>query len=227
MKLILTCEHGGNYIPSPFQKYFQNANDVLNTHRGYDIGSLDLFNALKHLSVFHQRNTISRLLIELNRSLHHKNLFSEFSKLCLKDDKDFLIQSIYVPYRKSVELKIENLLKHHDYVLHIAVHSFTPVYSGVTRNCDIGLLYDPRRIMEKKFCKSFKQIINTKEHNLVTRLNYPYQGKTDGFPTYLRQKFSEKYLGIEFEINQKFAKNNKIDKNIKQAIYNSLQDVMK
>ena len=80
MTLILTCEHGGNDIPENYKFVFHNASKQLRTHRGYDLGALDVFEYLKDLSGFSVYSKTSRLLIELNRSLHHNNLFSEFTK---------------------------------------------------------------------------------------------------------------------------------------------------
>jgi hypothetical protein len=49
-----------------------------------------------------------------------------------------------------------------------------------------------------------------------------YLGKADGFTTYLRKQFPESYIGIEIEINQKFAENYKMSLLIKKIIYKSL-----
>ena len=39
---------------------------------------------------------------------------------------------------------------------------------------------------------------------LTARRNYPYFGKANGFPTYLRRRFPvDAYVAIELEINQK------------------------
>ncbi|PTM08135.1 MAG: N-formylglutamate amidohydrolase, partial [Bacteroidetes bacterium] len=42
MKLVLTCEHGGNQIPKQYQALFPDKT-VLQSHRGFDLGSLDVF----------------------------------------------------------------------------------------------------------------------------------------------------------------------------------------
>ena len=35
------------------------------------------------------------------------------------------------------------------------------------------------------------------------RRNYPYRGRADGLPTWLRRKFPDRaYVGVEFELNQ-------------------------
>mgnify|MGYP003626379491 FL=1 len=95
MKLVLTCEHGGNDIPDNYNKQFNNK-AVLKTHRAYDLGALDGFQYLKPLSDASFYSTTSRLLVELNRSLHHKNLFSEFTKNVSKDEKTKILKQYYL-----------------------------------------------------------------------------------------------------------------------------------
>ena len=75
MKVIISCEHGGNHIPANLLQIFKKNEAVLETHRGFDLGALDLFQHLKQLAKASFFSEESRLLIELNRSLHHKNLF--------------------------------------------------------------------------------------------------------------------------------------------------------
>ena len=221
MKLILSCEHGGNDIPKKYSGIFKNHEAVLETHRGFDLGALDVFNHLKSLSYASFYCTRSRLLIELNRSLHHKNLFSEFSKQLSKPDQDALI-SEYLEYRNSVEQAIQKLIKNQQKVLHISVHSFTPIFNSEERHGDIGLLFDSRKTKEKDFCKALKHDILKQDSDLNVRYNYPYLGKSDGFTSYLRKQFPEYYLGIEIEINQKFSENNFMKTAVKTAIYNAI-----
>ena len=194
MKLVLTCEHGGNHIPKKYNSYFNENQSILNTHKGYDLGSLDLFKTLKPLSDYSKFNETSRLLIELNRSLHHNNLFSEFSKPISKQEKQHLFNRYYIPYRNDIENVIENFIERGERVLHISVHSFTPILNNVERNCEIGLLYDSSNANEKQFCKQLKREIKTLNPDLNVRYNYPYLGKADGFTTYLRKQFPENYL---------------------------------
>src|ERR1700739_839489 len=37
---IITCEHGGNRIPVPYRRLFRGQRALLDSHRGYDPGSL-------------------------------------------------------------------------------------------------------------------------------------------------------------------------------------------
>ena len=221
MKLVLTCEHGGNAIPQAYKKQFTDK-DVLKTHRAYDLGALDLFQHLEPLADASFYSTTSRLLVELNRSLFSKQLFSEFSTDLSNNQKSELLETYYVPYRTEVEYKIAEYIKVEQQVLHLSIHSFTPKLNGDERNAEIGLLFDSRNKKEQEFCKQFKTKLLQQNPNLTIRFNYPYLGKADGFTTFLRKQFPKNYLGIEIEVNQKFADKNIMDLELKDVIYKAI-----
>jgi len=225
MKLVLTCEHGGNLIPENYQHYFKTHLDVLTTHRGYDLGALNLFKGLRPLAYFSKFSTTSRLLIELNRSLHHPSLFSEFSKTLSKAEKKTLIENYYLVYRGDVKSTINKLINSNEKVVHIAVHSFTPILNAVERHCDIGLLFDSKIKEEKAFCKQLKNQIKKEIPDFNVRYNYPYLGTADGFTSYLRKQFPKNFIGIELEINQKFSLKNHMDSEVKQMLYKTLEHI--
>lgn len=221
-KWIITCEHGGNQIPPVYLPYFKDADAVLQSHRGYDPGAYDLFNILaERLADFAHYSQTSRLLVELNRSLHHKNLFSVFSKTMPKPLKEEILATYYFPYRVLVEQKINEFLQREQQVIHLSIHSFTPVFDGETRKADFGLLYDPARREEKEFCRKWKDQLREKSPQSKIRFNYPYLGKADGFTSYLRRQFPKHYIGIELELNQQHAQNNFLQ----EAILLSLQNL--
>ncbi|MGC1203633.1 MAG: N-formylglutamate amidohydrolase [Flavobacteriaceae bacterium] len=226
MKLIVTCEHGGNLIPKDYKRYFTNGERVLNSHRGYDLGALDVFNTLEPFADYALHSETSRLLIELNRSLHHPNLFSEFTKSLPKNDKEHIITSYYLPYRNEVENIIRDWINQNEIVLHLSIHSFTPILNDVKRLADIGLLYDSKSLLEKTFCKSYKKELKLLNPSLNIRYNYPYLGTADGFTRYLRKQFSKNYIGIEIEINQKFVLENKLDMVLKNYILIGLKNYL-
>ncbi len=203
MKLIITCEHAFPFIPEEFNILFEDDPTILKTHEAYDPGAFEVFKEIEPIADFSSYQQISRLIIETNRSLHHRSLFSRFSEKLPKEIKQKLITNYYQPYREQVEKRIGSFLLQQKKVLHLSIHSFTPVLSGEERNCDIGLLYDPRRSSEKTWARDFKNEFCRNYQDMKVRLNYPYLGKADGFTTYLRKKFPEDYLGIEIEFNQK------------------------
>lgn len=221
-KWVITCEHGGNQIPAAYASYFQEAAAVLHSHRGYDPGALELYHLLaKELADFSQFSQTSRLLVELNRSLHHKDLFSAYTKSLKPLPRKEILASYYLPYRELVEEKIGQFINEGNAVTHLSIHSFTPELNGEVRKADIGLLYDPSRKEEKDFCEQWKKEIAKIAPELLVRFNYPYKGTADGFTTYLRKRFSAGYKGIELEINQKYAHS----ESLQEVILMSLQQV--
>ncbi len=226
MILILTCEHGGNIVPREYQENFSGAKEILNSHRGYDPGALDMFWHLQELSSLHKFHLESRLLVEVNRSLHHPQLFSEFTRGLSIGVKKGILEEYYFPYRNSIEDQIANFIAAGEEVLHLSIHSFTPVLNGQIRNTDLGLLFDPARPREKQFCQSFKKALQNFDNSLKSRFNYPYLGKADGFTTHLRKKFPNNYLGIELEVNQKFVHQNSMGTGVKNTVFNALSQAI-
>ena len=222
MIVCITCEHGGNEIPDCYTSYFNHHKDILQTHFAYDLGALDLFNTLGPLAHQTKYSTVSRLLIELNRSLHHPKLFSKYLKTASKSTKDALIQQYYLPYRNDLTQQINQYITDKNRVLHLGIHSFTPKFNGVERTADIGLLFDSKKPKEKAFCKQLQSTIVTLDKSLNVRLNYPYLGKSDGFTTTLRKRFPNYYLGIEIEINQKFSTNNTLQLQLKNLLFDAI-----
>ena len=202
---LITCEHGGNRIPSRYRHLFADIEALLQTHRGCDAGALALAEELakaRAAPLFF--STTSRLLIDLNRSPGHPRLYSEATRGAPDSIRAEILERYYLPYRNKVEAKIAEAIAHGRRVIHVASHSFTPVLEGTVRNADIGLLYDPARSREVELCRRWQAQLRVLAPNLKVRRNYPYTGKSDGLTAYLRRRFpAEVYIGIELEINQK------------------------
>jgi predicted N-formylglutamate amidohydrolase len=227
MKLLLSCEHGGNMIPEEYRSLFHGKEGILNSHRGFDPGALELFNRLKPLANHSFLSTTSRLLVELNRSPGHPQLFSEFTKSLSNKEKQQLLNEYYFPYRDEIEQLISKEIAQGKKVLHISVHSFTPILNGKIRETDVGLLFDPSKALEKDFVRIWKFNLGRFLPALKVRFNYPYLGRADGFTTYLRKKYPQNYMGIELEVNQALLENNKVAGEISNDLYLSLGESIK
>jgi predicted N-formylglutamate amidohydrolase len=205
--VLLTCEHGGNDVPYEYQHLFEDARHVLETHRGWDIGILPFAEEMaRTLQAPLISSTVSRLLVELNRSLGHPDLFSEFSERLPKTARQELLQKYYFPHRDTVAQAVKNALEYGQ-LFHITVHSFTPELNGQVRNADITFLYDYRRKSERQLAELWQKEIEG-EMDVRVRRNYPYRGHTDGLTSALRKRWPESdYVGICMEVNQKHLKN--------------------
>lgn len=213
--LLISCEHGGNEIPYSLKQKVKIPVKILNSHRGLDIGALEIAQSLgRKFKIPVHTNLMSRLIIEYNRSLHHPKLFSEYTKALDVKTKENLIKE-YVAYRDKI------LKAWKPRTLHLSIHSFTPVMNGEVRNCDFGILYDPAREKEKAFARELKIKLNGK--GIKARLNYPYLGKSDGLTTYLRKHLGKSYAGLELEFNQNLVFNTAKVKLILDEIKNSIR----
>lgn len=221
-RLFLSCEHGGNEVPGFLAPFFKGASAILRSHRGLDIGALDLFEHLRPLADASFSCTLSRLCIEMNRSIGHPRLYSPFTKP-LPPPLKLALMDHYRAYRDPIIAGITDATAGGGAVLHVSVHSFTPELDGERRELDIGLLYDPARKGEKAFCAAWDQEIRRRAPGLRVRMNRPYKGTADGLTTALRKRFPNKYLGIELEVNQRFAAKGRMHPDVNEVLKAALQ----
>ena len=205
---FITCEHGGNRIPSRYHDFFRGREALLRTHRGYDIGALRVARELSEaLSAPLLVSTVSRLLIDLNRSPGHPKLYSEATRNTPAQIREEIAARYYLPFRIQAETRIAQAIEHSQNVIHVSCHTFTPELDGKVRNADIGLLYDPARKPEANLCRRWRIALGEHATALKVRMNYPYTGTADGFTVHLRRRFpAERYIGLELEINQKHVR---------------------
>jgi predicted N-formylglutamate amidohydrolase len=201
---IITCEHGGNQIPAPYRPLFRGQTALLDSHRGYDPGALVMAKALaSSCRAPLVSSTVSRLLIDLNRSIGHPQLFSAATRGAPAETRAQIVKQHYRPYREQVEGLVGQAVSRGDRVIHISSHSFTGELDGNLRRADVGLLYHPGRREEAQVCARWKESLAGLTPELRVRRNYPYAGRGDGLTSHLRQRFTHsEYVGIELEVNQ-------------------------
>jgi predicted N-formylglutamate amidohydrolase len=201
---LITCEHGGNRIPAPYRRLFRGYEALLKTHRGYDFGALTMARELAaSFAAPLVASTVSRLLVDLNRSLGHPQVFSSATRAATESQRAQIVEKHYLPYRLRVEHLVGQAVSAGRRVVHLSAHSYTPELDGHLRRADVGLLYDPCRSGETALCARWKTVLNESAPDLRVRRNYPYAGKGDGLTAHLRGCFaSEVYLGVELEVNQ-------------------------
>lgn len=204
--LLLTCEHGGCRVPSDLESLFKSpeAQAALPSHRGWDPGALPLARDLA-------RSTgaplltwdVSRLVADTNRSPGHPRLFSEFTRGLPAPERKAILHRWWKPHREAVEGEIRALLQRGNVVLHLGIHTFTPVLEGRERTMDVGVLYDPSRQGEVEWGVRIVDGFRSGLPELRIRRNAPYRGIADGLVTHLRRRFPpEAYLALELEVNQ-------------------------
>lgn len=87
----------------------------------------------------------SRLIIDANRPLDSPTLIrltADNNNIPMNinihpDDLQLRINRLWVPYRKAFDLTIQD---NPNIELILSIHSFTPIYEGEKRDCEVGVL---------------------------------------------------------------------------------------
>lgn len=222
--VIVTCEHGGNRIPHRFHALFAAHGELLRSHEGYDAGALRLAREIcATLGAEGKFSVVSRLLIDLNRSLGHPENMSAMTRSLDAATQAQIIDQYYTPYRDGVTDAIRRATATGAQVLHLSCHSFAPELDGEQRDAHIGLLFDPVRVEEARLCKAWQMLLEQGRPALLVRENYPYLGVDDGLATSLRAQFPDPlYAGIELEVRQDCVR----DADLRRLLCESLKQVL-
>jgi predicted N-formylglutamate amidohydrolase len=201
LSALISCEHASNAVPACWQHLFRGHSDLLDSHRGFDRGSLEMGQALsRHTGAPLLVGKVTRLLVDLNRSAAHPRHFSEFTRALPAVDRFELDETFWQPHWQRYRQYLDSLPGR---IVHVACHSFTPVIQGRTRAADIGLLYDPARAAERAWCRRLADRIREALPGLRVRMNYPYRGTSNGMGQQHRPHYDDRRLvTMELEINQ-------------------------
>jgi predicted N-formylglutamate amidohydrolase len=182
---------------------FAGHEELLQSHRGWDRGALEMaHHVARRLRAPLFAAETTRLLVDLNRSVDHPEVFSELTRHLLPEDRDGLLEMYYFPYRHGVETDVAARVAGGEAVVHLSVHTFTPTWESRRRDVDVGVLFDPDHGPEAELSARLRREIEQRLPDLRVRDNEPYLGVADGFTSYLRRRFAARsYMGIELEVS--------------------------
>jgi predicted N-formylglutamate amidohydrolase len=229
--ILISCEHAVNSVPMAWRQLFEDNEDVLASHRGWDRGAVDLAHCLaESLSAPCLVARVSRMLIDHNRSPHNPGLWSEFTRELPAKEKERVVEEYYAPFRREAADWIAAQHADGRQILHLSVHTFTPVYEGKEREVDVGLLYDPGRPEESYFASRWKSHLLAARPQLRVRCNVPYRGRSDSHLSGYREQYpSRNYIGFELEVNQVLTGSgvrwSALQKTIAASLVTTLQEV--
>jgi len=206
-RLVFSCEHGGREVPPDYAEHFAGHEALLETHRGWDPGALELARQMAEAfgaPLF--ASTTTRLLVDLNRSPGNPTMFSELTAALTPAERQRVVDDHYRPHRSAVEEHIARRIAGGEQVIHIAWHSFTPVLHGEVRRADVAWMYEPRRSAEVALSLHWIAELARRAPGLRLRRNYPYHGRGDGLSSTLRKRHAgDALVTIGIEVNQRIA----------------------
>lgn len=223
--LVFSCEHASAWVPKRWHDVLDPRSSVLSSHRAYDLGAQELATFLaRQFRAPLFTGQVTRLLVDLNRPLHHPRVFPQTPGKLSNDQKQRLATDYHAPYWQKVSEEINEHLRSRELVVHLSVHTFTPRLGRQTRTADIGLLYDPNRSREAKLCTTWQRYLAVANPALRVRRNYPYRGTSAGLTSSLRSSISSAaYLGIELEVSQRWVEAPRWPKQLGPTLAYSLQ----
>lgn len=227
--MLVTAEHAGNEVPADYLALFRGHQQALRSHRGWDPGTRILADSLgAGLDAPRLTSVVTRLLVDLNRSAHNPKVFSPITRGLPRADRAALLARYHRPHWDLARRAISQGIAEHGRVLHLGVHSFTPVLDGEIRRPDLALLYDPSRPDERGLATTWAEALAVVLPDRVVRRNNPYRGAADGMTTAFRRSFSgARYSGLEIEVNQRHVRNDgSFPPWVAEALVGTLRDVL-
>jgi predicted N-formylglutamate amidohydrolase len=205
--VLVTCEHAGRRVPARYRALFAQRQHLLDTHRAWDRGALPIARDLSaRLAAPLFAVGVTRLLVDTNRSPDNPRVWSELSRALPAPERDRLFRRVHQPHWCRVERWVAEQVEAGGQAVDLASHTFTPVLDGVERRCDIGVLFDPGRQLEREIAGRLVEELRRRLPELVIRRNAPYRGVDDGVTRGMRRRFPDGgYAGLELEVSQRFV----------------------
>jgi predicted N-formylglutamate amidohydrolase len=149
-EILLLCEHASNHVPDEYAGLGLPA-DQLQRHIAWDIGAAAVTRRLSQLlgaAAF--LGTYSRLLIDLNRPLDALDSIPARSESTDIPDNAQLTpferarraDIIFTPFHRRVTAYLDRRAAGRQRTQLVSIHSFTPIFFGVSRPWHIGVLFD-------------------------------------------------------------------------------------
>ena len=174
---LLVCEHASNFIPETFDGLGLDT-DALRAHIAWDPGAAEVARLLATLlNAPLVESQLSRLLIDCNRPLDASDLIPEISETTVVPGNHALnsiermarIDLSHRPFHTAIEQTISERTQRGLPSWIVTIHSFTPVYRGVARPWQIGIIHDEDDRIGKPLIAALR-----KDGTLNVGVNEPY-----------------------------------------------------
>ncbi|MFT4076889.1 MAG: N-formylglutamate amidohydrolase [Asticcacaulis sp.] len=147
--IVLLCEHASNHIPARYDGLGLSQDDLCR-HIAWDLGAAALTRRLSDaLDAPAYLGTYSRLLIDLNRPIDAVSSIVDFSEdtpvpgnlVIDSAERAHRIDRIFQPFHMAISALLDKRQRQCKPVRLVSIHSFTPVYLGVVRPWEAGVLF--------------------------------------------------------------------------------------
>lgn len=176
---IIVCEHAGRNVPQSLDNLGLDDEDF-NCHYAVDLGAKEMTEALSvELGAMTVVANYSRLVVDLNRRSDHAAAFPTSAEgkdvpvnvAMTEEGRQARLDEIYTPFHSRIREWIDAKIESGIVPAIISIHSYTPVFFGVPRPWEIGILWAQDKRMPGPFINYFK------DKGYVVGDNEPYDAR--------------------------------------------------
>lgn len=181
--LLFTCDHAHWRVPEALGS-LGLPSDELRRHIGWDIGALAVAQRLAaHFGATLVASGYSRLVVDCNRHPERHDAMpvkSEATDIPGNRDLDAAaraarVAAFHAPYHAAITALLDARAARGRAVVYVAIHSFTPVYLGVARPWQVGLLSNRDRRLTEPLLAALRA-----DPTLCVGDNVPYRVTDEG-----------------------------------------------
>jgi predicted N-formylglutamate amidohydrolase len=207
---VLTCEHASYAVPRGYAG-LGVPRAAIRDHIGWDIGAHDVQREVaRRLGAPAVASRWSRLLIDCNRDLRDASLIVRESdgvaipgnERIAAAERRRRIALYHTPYHAAVDRALARAKERNPdaAVQVLALHSFTPVLSGMPRPFDIGVLFDAYPVLARRLGRALAA------QGYEVRYNEPYSGLAGLIYSARRHGEAHDVAYVELEINNRLLR---------------------
>lgn len=201
-RFVILCDHASNRFPAEFGTLGLGP-DEREAHIAWDPGALGVARGLARLldaPLVHA--TVSRLVIDCNRPLDAPDLIPDTSEATPipgnaalpEAERRRRIATVHEPYHRAIDDLIDARLVAGRETALVAIHSFTPVFHGVARPWQVGIVFDHDRRLADALIDGLKAV------GMNVGVNEPYAPADRVYTTVTRHADPHGLAGVMIEI---------------------------
>jgi predicted N-formylglutamate amidohydrolase len=197
--VLFTCEHGAEQLPAPWAWPESDA-WLRGTHWAYDPGAADLSRELaRALDTVAVIARFTRLLADPNRPEDSPDLFrraAEGRPVALNAAIDSAERERRLAWWRGYHAAVDREVRASPALVVFSVHTFTPVFDGVARPMEAGVLFDE----EEALAHALRDALAATGFRVA--MNEPYSGKLGLMYSVDRHARAHGRRAIELELRQ-------------------------
>ena len=177
-KFVLVCDHASNAVPAHMARLGLDQ-AALDRHIAWDIGAAMVTRSLSaRLDAPAYLAGYSRLIVDCNRPLGSPTAMPAVSdgtavpanQTISPAEAAARTDAFFRPYHDAIAACLDRVIRLGAVPILVAVHSFTPVFGGVARPWEVGLLYEH----DDRLVRPLKEALAALRPGLTVGDNEPY-----------------------------------------------------